>query len=75
MSDETVEVDYEQLIGQSEKAFRMSIDGEECWVPKSQIEDVEELEEELKLPDYKRRGGTITVPRWLAIKNGWADDE
>jgi hypothetical protein len=75
MSDEFVEVEYEELKGQSEKAFLLSIDGEECWVPKSQIADVEELEEELKLPDYKRRGGTFEVPRWLAVKNGWADDE
>lgn len=75
MSDELVEVEYEELKGQSEKAFLLTIDGEECWVPKSQIDDVEELEEELKLPDYKRRGGTFEVPRWLAVKNGWVDDE
>jgi hypothetical protein len=72
--EETVEVEFDELVRQSEKAFLVSIDGEESWVAKSKTENSHELEKQLSLPPDDRSVFTIIVPRWLARDNGWWDD-
>lgn len=73
--DEFVDVTFDKLVRQSDKAFLVEVDGEEEWIAKSQVDNCDELEEELKKPAQKRELDTISVPRWIAIQNGWADDE
>lgn len=73
--DEFIDVTFDKLIRQSEKAFLVSVEGDEEWVAKSQVDNTDELEAELRKPLDQRELDTISVPRWLAIQNGWADDE
>lgn len=74
--DEMTDVTFDKLVRMSEKAFLVEIEGEEHWVAKSQVDNADELEDELNEPPHKRAGlDTITVPRWIAIQNGWIDDE
>ena len=40
------------LLFETEKAYHISVDGKEAWVPKSQCED--------------NGDGTITMPEWIA---------
>ena len=51
---------------ESEKAILVEIDGEKCWVPKSQIHEDSEV--------YSKKsgegGGTLIVSAWWARKNG-----
>lgn len=75
-NNEPIDLTFDKIVSQTEKAFLVDIDGEQAWVAKSQVENAEELEEEFKAPSHKRKGlDTITVPRWLAVANGWCDNE
>lgn len=73
--DEPVDVSFEKILRQTEKAFLVEVDGEETWVAKSQVENAAELSDDLRKPLNDRKVDSITVPRWLAVQNGWADDE
>lgn len=73
--NEFVDVGFDLLIRQTEKAFLVEVDGEETWVAKSQVDNADELSKELKQPDHRKEGlDTLTVPKWLALENGWVDD-
>lgn len=71
--DEFVDVKFESLLRQTEKAFLVDVEGEEFWVAKSQVDNTDELEAELRKPG--QGVDTIKVPRWVALQNGWIDDE
>jgi len=74
--DEFIDITFDKIVRQSEKAFLVSVEGGEEWVAKSQVDNADELEEELRKTPSQRRGlDIISVPRWLAVQNGWADDE
>ena len=47
-----------QIVGETDKAFRVSDGSKVEWFPKSQIED--------------NGDGTFTIPEWLAIEKGFA---
>lgn len=72
--EEFVDITVDKFVKQSDRAFLVRVEGEEYWVAKSRVENKEEIEEELDLPPYRRKGiDTIEVPRWLAADNGWVD--
>jgi hypothetical protein len=74
--DEFVDVTFDEILRQTDKAFLVEVDGSEEWIAKSQVDNADELEEELRKPPQKREGlDTISVPRWIAIQNGWLDEE
>jgi hypothetical protein len=52
----------DEVIEETEKAILFDFDGDEIWIPKSQIEDVDMIE----------RGDVdviVAIPLWLAEKN------
>lgn len=59
----------EGVIAETEAAIKVEIDGEECWVPKSQIDDLSEV--------YSKKsgegGGMLVVNLWWARKAGIAE--
>lgn len=60
---ETVRIDEVFAKRETEKALLCEIEGEDHWVPKSQIHDDSEVFEE----GHK---GTLVVTAWYARKNG-----
>lgn len=42
-------------------------DGEEVWIPNSQVHDDSEIWDESKIGDE----GKLVIPEWLALKKGW----
>ena len=49
----------------TQKALCVRVDGNEVWVPQSQIDDESEV--------YKEGDkGTLVVSRWIAEQKGWA---
>lgn len=74
--DELVDVAFDNLLRQTEKAFLVDVEGEEAWVAKVQVDNADELEAKLEQPAHKQDGpNTIKVPKWLAVSNGWIDDD
>lgn len=65
---ETVWVDVEGPLRETDAAYLFDIDGEEVWLPKSQVKA---RKRNLDLTGFVR----IEVPRWLAAKNGLVDDK
>lgn len=60
MGTEYVEVDFDELIRESDSAWLIrTADGDEVWLPKSQCE----LDED---------DNRVDVPEWLAIEKGLA---
>lgn len=63
--EDLVEVEYDELLAETDRAKLFMIDDSEVWIPKSQITYDEE--------------GVFAIPRWLARKNdlkeGWEDDD
>ena len=59
MAEETrfINVTYEEIVRETEKAILFKINDEEVWLPKSQIEVSEEGD------------NVVEVPEWLAEKN------
>jgi hypothetical protein len=42
-------------------------DGEEVWIPNSQVHDDSEIWDESKIGEE----GKLVIPEWLALKKGW----
>lgn len=61
---EWAELDDVEGLGETEKALKVDINGNEEWVPRSQIAKDSEVTGE---GDF----GTLKVSRWLAEKRGW----
>ena len=53
MSSEMVEVEYDDLVHQTDRAWLLMIDGYETWFAKSMC-------------DIDEEASTIEVPRWIA---------
>lgn len=54
------EVAYEELVHETDGAYLFNVfndGGDDIWIPKSQIEDLDEKEK------------TFSIPQWLADKN------
>lgn len=62
---EKFQVQDVKALRETEKALLVEIEGEEFWLPKSQIDDDSEV--------YKEdTEGTLVIPMWLAEKMGLA---
>lgn len=55
------------VVARGRAAMLVDVEGEEGWVPYSQIGDDSELGETAKMEAV----GELIIPLWLAIKNGW----
>jgi len=63
---EEVEVEFDAVKASTDKAVLILVDGEEYWIPKSQIGDLYENEGRFAT------GGSLTIPEWLAEEKGLA---
>jgi len=72
--NELVEIEFDRLVAQTPKAIIVEVETDEYAVGKSQIDNLTDLEEDLKRPVYRRTETHIVVPRWLAESNGWEED-
>lgn len=52
-------------IKEGDQALLVDIDGEEYWIPKSQIHDDSEV-----FDDKKNDRGTLVITEWIAEKKG-----
>jgi len=52
-------------IKEGDQALLVEIDGEEYWIPKSQIHDDSEV-----FDDKKNDRGTLVITEWIAEKKG-----
>lgn len=59
--DETVEFEDVHVKHATEKALLCVIDGDEHWIPKSQIHDDSDV-----FDDLQNDRGTLVVTRWIA---------
>lgn len=57
-NSEDVEIGFDLLARQTPKALLIVVDGDEVWLPKSQVADIKDD------PD----GGAVWIPRWLAAE-------
>jgi len=53
---ERVEIPFDAIIHQTDKAVLFDVGDEEVWLPKSQIESIDET------------GKNVTIPVWLATE-------
>lgn len=65
--DDQVRFDNITATGETAKAIHCELEGEPCWVPKSQITDDSEVWE-------KGQTGTLVVTQWWAKKAGLVED-
>jgi hypothetical protein len=56
-SDDGELYDYEKIVHMTDKSVLLEMDGEDVWIPKSQIIDATDK--------------VVTITKWLAQKNGW----
>ena len=68
MYDNTTEIIEVRLIAETERAILVDYDGDEQWLPSSQVEF-------LDLNYEKGKTMEIEVPRWLMIKKKWSEDD
>jgi hypothetical protein len=60
---ETVQIQNVTVVMEKEKALLVEVEGEQIWIPKSQIHDDSEV--------YKAdTEGTLVIPEWLAKEKG-----
>ncbi len=60
MSD-SIDLKYDEIIAQTEKAILFRFDKKEVWLPKSVIENHEELEDD---------GGEVSIQYWIVQERG-----
>ena len=60
---EKFEVEVE-VIRETDKALLVSVEGEEIWIPISQIDDDSEVY------NMETGPGTLIIPMWLALEKG-----
>ena len=74
--DEWVSVPVDRFIRYTEKAILVEVDGDEYWVAKSQIDNLMDIEKHLAHPTSdSSKVEEIEVPMWMAIENGWEEEE
>lgn len=54
-----------RVVRGSSKALLCEINGEQHWIPKSQIDDDSEV-----FDDGENAEGTLVLPEWLAVEKG-----
>ena len=65
-NDETVTLGQVLCKVETEKAILCIIEGDEIWIPKSQVHDDSEV--------YKKGDeGKLVVTKWFATKQGWEE--
>lgn len=64
--DEPTTYDDVEVIQVTDNSLLCDVDGEEVWIPKSQLLPNSELKEESKIGDV----GTLIIPYWLAENRG-----
>jgi hypothetical protein len=67
-SNEGIALGRARAVGETPKALRVELDGEERWIPKSQIHD----DSEVYGADEDNSEGELIVKRWWAEKEGLA---
>jgi len=70
--DEAIEVEIEEIVQETDRAYLVLKEEEEVWVAKSQIENLDEVEE---AHNAKESIPEIVVPRWLARANRWPEGD
>lgn len=65
MPDELARVEVERVVRATAKALLVEVEGEEVWIPRSQIHDDSEVWDE-------GHEGTLVIPLWLAAEKGLA---
>ena len=73
MSQETVELYDLILVHSTSKAYLIrNEDGEECWIPKSQVQDIR-FGKDITDDDGKpvKEIASITIPEWIAEQKGF----
>lgn len=55
---DTVELKYDEMLHETELAYLLRFDTEEEWIPKSQVESIDE------------DNCTVELPEWLVLKKG-----
>lgn len=60
--DNPVRIDFDMIKAGSELAILIIVGGEQYWIPKSQIGELE------KKSGRFASGGHLTIPEWLAIE-------
>jgi hypothetical protein len=53
---DTIDLKYDEIMAQTERAILFRFDNEEVWLPRSQIEDPNELDD---------CGGEVSVQYWI----------
>jgi hypothetical protein len=61
-----VHLEVEKIVRETDAAFLLLIDGEEYWIPKSQVADPDEYQ-------AGDEGCTISVTEWIAREKGLGD--
>jgi len=61
MKHEMVEFEDVTVVRETDAAILCDIDGDEVWIPKSQIHDDSEVYE-------MSTSGTLIIPEWLAVE-------
>jgi hypothetical protein len=62
---ELAQVEVEQVVRATGKALLVLVEGEEVWIPRSQIQEDSEVQDE-------GDSGTLVIPMWLAEEKGLA---
>jgi len=65
---EPISVDVDEVKYVTDKALLVDIEGEEFWIPRSQIHE----DSELYNSDHVGESGVLVIPRWLAEEKGLA---
>lgn len=65
MNARWIEIEIDEVIRESDKAFLLRIDGEEHWIPKSQIQSPEDI----RIGECEFE---IKISEWIADQKGLA---
>lgn len=66
MSSEPTECGFFRIVRITDKAILVSDDGDETWIPKSEVCDESEINGHSDIDDE----GPLVLPEWLAIEKG-----
>jgi hypothetical protein len=58
MNRDMVTLEFDDLKAETDKAYLVEIDGDEYWIPKSQVEDIDE------------GAMVIEMTEWIALEKG-----
>ena len=74
--DEWVTLDVDRFIRKSELSILLEIEGDEYWVAKSQIDNLDDILKHMAHPTSdSAKVDEVEVPKWLAVDNGWIEED